>query len=87
MDLSDRDDVLVHYGTKRHSGRYPWGSGKDPYQHSGDFYSRVRELKSQGMAEKDIVKELGLETTSELRAYYEIAKDERRLDTIQKIKS
>ena len=26
------DDILVHYGTPRHSGRYPWGSGKDPYQ-------------------------------------------------------
>lgn len=25
---------LIHYGTPRHSGRYPWGSGKDPYQSS-----------------------------------------------------
>ena len=24
--------VLIHYGTKRHSGRYPYGSGKRPYQ-------------------------------------------------------
>lgn len=21
-------DILMHYGTPRHSGRYPWGSGK-----------------------------------------------------------
>lgn len=29
----------------RRSGRYPWGSGDNPYQHSGDFLSRVEELK------------------------------------------
>lgn len=23
---------LIHYGTPRHSGRYPWGSGENPYQ-------------------------------------------------------
>jgi len=27
---------LSHYGMKRRSGRYPWGSGNDP-QHSKDF--------------------------------------------------
>ena len=32
---------LMHYGIKRRSGRYPWGSGEDPFQHSPDFYSRV----------------------------------------------
>ena len=26
------DDYIMHYGTKRHSGRYPWGSGERPYQ-------------------------------------------------------
>ena len=40
--------VLEHYGTKRHSGRYPWGSGENPYQSSGDFLSRVIELKGSG---------------------------------------
>lgn len=29
------DVYLAHYGTPRHSGRYPWGSGKDPYQSLG----------------------------------------------------
>ncbi|MBO7450642.1 MAG: hypothetical protein J6U54_09755 [Clostridiales bacterium] len=28
------DDELAHYGTPRHSGRYPYGSGKRPYQNS-----------------------------------------------------
>ncbi len=31
------DDMLMHYGVARRSGRYPWGSGDNPYQHSGDF--------------------------------------------------
>lgn len=26
-DVDDETDSLEHYGTKRHSGRYPWGSG------------------------------------------------------------
>lgn len=25
-------EELYHYGTKRHSGRYPYGSGENPYQ-------------------------------------------------------
>lgn len=48
-------DTLEHYGTKRHSGRYPWGSGETPYQHSGDFISRIDKLKSQGMSENEIL--------------------------------
>ena len=48
-------DALEHYGTKRHSGRYPWGSGETPYQHSGDFISRVDKLKAKDLGEKDIL--------------------------------
>ena len=29
------DDHLEHYGLPRRSGRYKWGSGKDPYQSTG----------------------------------------------------
>ena len=28
--IADEMNSLMHYGTKRHSGRYPWGSGKYP---------------------------------------------------------
>ena len=48
-------NVLEHYGTKLHSGRYPWGSGENPYQHSGDFLSRVEVLKKKGLSEKEIL--------------------------------
>lgn len=70
-------DELLHYGMPRRSGRYPWGSGKDPYQHSGDFLSRVDELAKKGMSEKDIAESMGL-TTSQLRIQKSLAKDERR---------
>lgn len=70
-------DELLHYGMPRRSGRYPWGSGKDPYQHSGDFLSRVEELTKKGMSEKDIADSMGL-TTSQLRIQKSLAKDERR---------
>lgn len=31
IENKDNPDI-VHYGTPRHSGRYPWGSGERPYQ-------------------------------------------------------
>ena len=27
------EEILMHYGMPRRSGRYPWGSGENPYQH------------------------------------------------------
>ena len=55
---SSDSDILEHYGTKRHSGRYPWGSGDNPYQHSGDFLSRVETLKKKGMSENEILDQI-----------------------------
>ena len=37
QDNPPLEDVLMHYGIKRRSGRYPYGSGDSPYQHSGDL--------------------------------------------------
>lgn len=47
LPYEDSIDILMHYGTKRHSGRYPWGSGKDPYQHTRDLLARVELLKKK----------------------------------------
>lgn len=55
LGITSESNILEHYGTKRHSGRYPWGSGDNPYQHSGDFLSRVEELKKKGLSEKEIL--------------------------------
>ena len=76
------EDFLMHYGMPRRSGRYPWGSGDNPYQHSGDFLSRIEELQKSGMSQTEIANELGL-TVRDLRAYKSIAKDERKMIDIQ----
>lgn len=71
------EDILMHYGMPRRSGRYPWGSGENPYQHSGDFLSRIEELKKQGLSEKEIADSFGL-TTTQFRTQKSLAKNERR---------
>ena len=53
------EEVLIHYGTNHlkgnpGSGRYPWGSGDSPYQHSGDFLSRVKELRKENKSFTDM---------------------------------
>ena len=68
---------LAHYGVKRRSGRYPWGSGQDPHQHSGDLLSTIKDLKAKGLSETEIAKGLGI-TTTQLRAQKSIAKNEKR---------
>ena len=86
-------DELYHYGIKRRSGRYPWGSGDDPYQHSGDFLSRVNELKKEGMTESEIAKAMGFvnsdgkPSSTQLRAFVSIANDERKSLLYDKAKS
>lgn len=86
--LNEMEDVLMHYGMPRRSGRYPWGSGENPYQHSGDFLSRVYELRKQNFTYTDetgkvwsgdtaIAKSMGL-TSTQLRVQMSLAKDERR---------
>lgn len=76
MDLVE-EDILMHYGVKRRSGRYPWGSGDNPYQHGGDFLARVEELQRLDKTEKQIADELHLSTT-DLRMQVRVAKHERR---------
>ena len=70
-------DELKHYGTPRHSGRYPWGSGDDPYQKSKSFLGQVDELRKQGKSEVEIASYFGM-TTSKLRAQKSLAKAEKR---------
>lgn len=60
--LDGDTDYLEHYGTKFHSGRYPYGSGDDPYQHGGDFLTRVERLRKSGWVEnaENVKKEFGI---------------------------
>ena len=54
-------DILKHYGTPRHSGRYPWGSGKNP-QRNRNFLQRADDLAAQGLSKKQIAEAMGLST-------------------------
>ena len=82
------EDILMHIGMPRRSGRYPWGSGEDGYQHNRDFLSRVEELKKEGWTEtpENIKEAFGL-TTTQYRTEKALAKDERRMLDVAKAKS
>lgn len=69
-----RSNELFHYGTPRHSGRYPWGSGENPYQSEMDFQAHVRSLRNKGWTQKDIAESMGM-NTSKLRAKIDIASE------------
>ena len=86
---------LYHYGVAynenppgRGSGRYPHGSGEEPYQHYKDFLTRVQDERRQNVDYIDengkrfkgdtaIAKRLGVSTT-EFRTMVEIANEEVR---------
>jgi hypothetical protein len=73
------EEYLAHYGTPRHSGRYPWGSGNkdDPGAGARSFLGQVAGLRKQGMNDTDIAKGFGM-TTTEFRNISSIAKNEKR---------
>ena len=73
--IIDEDVALAHYGTPRHSGRYPWGSGDEENQGNKSFLDHVEALRKKGLKETEIAEGVGL-TTTELRAQKSIAKNE-----------
>lgn len=91
----DDEEWIAHYGVGHlnggHSGRFEWGSGKDPHQTSKDrrtdFLDRVDKLKKEGWTEtpENIMKEFGL-TTTQYRTEKAYCKDERRLALINTAK-
>lgn len=70
-------EELRHYGMPRRSGRYPWGSGNDPYQNAIGWRGHIQELKAQGLSDVDIARGEGI-TTTQLRARNALTKDEIR---------
>lgn len=86
-------DVLMHYGMPRRSGRYPWGSGEEPYQRGMDFLGRYEALKKSGMTDREIAKELGMlndkgePSTGILRLEKKYAGDMRKIHQMQRANS
>lgn len=74
---------ILHYGTPRHSGRYPWGSGKNP-QRNKNFLQRADELKKQGLTQKQIAEAFGM-STGQYRAMRTIAGNEKKKEDIRKV--
>lgn len=87
VKFSYKQNELYHIGIKRRSGRYPWGSGDDPYQHGGDFRSRVLALKRSGLNEKEVALAVGLKNTAELRKQIGIAKAQENADILARAQS
>lgn len=83
-DMSFDDDILLHYGIKRRSGRYPWGSGENPYQHEGSFTSRLNGIRQAHpeWSEKQIADSLNM-TIAEVRNYKGIDTDKMRMVKIE----
>lgn len=65
---------LLHYGTPRHSGRYPWGSGENPYQGDELFLKTRQHLKDKGLSDTEIAKSMGMKTT-QFRAKVDVARE------------
>jgi hypothetical protein len=88
MDATQRDNYLEHYGIKRRSGRYPWGSGANPHQRSMSFLQVVDDLKKQGMSESAIAKSFSKPpefpfSVADLRATRSIAVNEVKANQIR----
>lgn len=76
---------LYHYGTPRHSGRYPWGSGKNP-QRNRTFLQRAEELKKQGLSDTEIAKAFNM-STGQYRAQRSIATNEKKKEDIRRVQT
>lgn len=82
MEISD--EYLAHYGIRRRSGRYPWGSGGTEVG-AGDFLSEVKRLgKEEGLTRTQIARGMGI-TTTELRARVSIASNYERQQKINSV--
>lgn len=62
------NNELYHYGMPRRSGRYPWGSGENPFQHDSPFTETVNGYKAKGLkTNKEIAEAMGMTVTEYLR--------------------
>ena len=82
FDEEEDEQYIEHYGTPRHSGRYPWGSGDNPYQRNQNFIARYETMRNEKRpdgkprwTEKQIAESMGTNTT-ELRRKVSVARAE-----------
>ena len=88
-------DILMHYGVSckddapgRGSGRYPLGSGLNPYQHGAeDLLARYNKLKKQGYSNAEIAEKLnvcykGKPSSARLMTQVSLATNARRMERV-----
>lgn len=89
--VSVDDDIyeLYHFGRGHldggHSGRYPWGSGKEPYQHADEFLKAYREKAARGLTKAQMAEEFGL-TVGEMNVQKSLASNRVRREKVQRAK-
>ena len=89
------EEYLMHYGRSIDdgapgpgSGRFPKGSGTNPFQHPETFVERYNQYKSEGMSEYEIAEAMrilnrkGQPSGTNLRTQLSIAKSEARTKTV-----
>lgn len=77
------DDKLYHYGTPRHSGRYPWGSGKDPYQSGGSMLGADKYYQKKGMTKTERAHAMGYSRTDYDRLLSNAHAEQKAAETLQ----
>lgn len=87
----DGEKYLAHIGVKYRSGRYPYGSGEDPYQHDPwniddpkDFMTAVKEGRKRGDSDVEIAKKMGI-SSGVFRAKISIAKNYQMNEDIARV--
>lgn len=86
IDYLQQQGVLAHYGTPRHSGRYPWGSGHDGdepgAQRNTTLLAEIDRIKKEhGYNDTQACKSLGI-TTTQLRDIRTIVRNGQKQDQI-----
>ncbi len=72
------DNYIQHVGVGHldggNSGRYPWGSGENPYQRLESFMSAYKKLKKEGMTDEDIASVWGITVPEAFTESYRVLK-------------
>lgn len=89
MTVDDDFAELYHYGRGHldggNSGRWPWGSGKEPYQHADEFLEAYREKAARGLSKAQMAEEFGL-TVTEMNTQKSLASNRVRREKVQRAK-
>lgn len=79
---------MPHEGNKPRSGRYPWGSGENPYQQMKDFRDlHAKAKRSPDYDEATWARDYGFKDSKELRDFVSLAGTRMKSMEISRVKS